>query len=330
MSSDSDDNETMAQASGSSKNSSVSMSALAKGVLMMPVLDAQSLGKKSSIEKFVKLFDNFLVNQPLARFAEGVRGDAWPVLSVLCPELPKKPSEVTNGVFRKLLLKMHAASAQPELLLRKWKKIKMKESSDGLVNLESAIQYFVAFLEAYKLTEEHERPRPKQTRDVFLEGIRPPGLRTMCKEKFHAKYKDVDVMLQTFLQTSKDQVTLQNKMSSFKEDPFVSAGGKSSEEVHQIVQAMVAEQLGVSVPVPDPTGNAPGLSKQARKRAKKVAKAKTALNTKLGTHQVIPDAEKVCYGCGHRGHGRDQCKHKDKRGFCKFPNKATRPMNLSG
>ena len=82
MSSTSGD-ETMAKASGSSKDSSVSLTELAKGVLMMPVLDAQSLGKKSSIEKFVQAFDNFIVNKPTARFAEGVRGDAWPVLFVL-------------------------------------------------------------------------------------------------------------------------------------------------------------------------------------------------------------------------------------------------------
>ena len=314
------------QGGGLSVATACSMSELAKGVLMMPVLNSRTLGKKASIEKFVQLFDGFLVNKPTARFAEAVEGDAWKIIAVMCPDLPTLPAEVQNEEFRRELLKMHSTTSQPELLIKKWGKIKMPKASNGVVNLEHCIQYFVEFLAAVNLTTEEERPRAKLIRDVFVAGVQPLGFQRVLKEKFLKTYKDVEVMLHTFLLLAKEQVALQNQLAAFQDaDDDVATTAGSQANVQKMVKAMVAEQLGVPDTAADP---APPLSKNARKKAKSKA-AKVALNAKFTAKSVaVADANKVCWGCGHGGHGRNTCPNKNRKGFVKFPNKATGPIAI--
>jgi len=332
-SSSSDNESTAASASaasaGGSKGSGPNMSELAKGILLMPVLNSKTLGHKSAIEKFVRTFDSFLVHQANARFAEAVEGSAWAIIAIMCPDLEKDPTKVLNVDFRRELLKLHSSTSQPELLLRKWGKIKMRDTTSSSVDLESCIQYFVEFLAAFQLTSSEERPRSSKTRDVFLKGIRPAGLQRTLREKARKRsvYKDTEGLCALFLSCAKEQVTLQNKVKAFQDaGSDSSTSGKSSAEVKMMVTSMVAAQLGVADAAAD--GSAAGKSKFAKRRA--AAKAvKAALNTKLVKADHVPDAEKVCYGCGYPGHGRNNCPHRGRKGFLKFPEKAKKPISLN-
>ena len=114
-------------------------------------------------------------------------------------------------------------------------------------------------------------------------------------------------------------MTLQNKVKAFQDaGSDSSTSGKSSAEVKMMVTSMVAAQLGVADCEAD--GSAAGKSKFAKRRAKAKA-VKAALNIKL-VKAVVPDAEKVCFGCGRHGHGRNTCPHRGKKGFVKFPDKS--------
>jgi hypothetical protein len=297
-------------------------------VVLMPILESKDLSIPSKVKEFVKNMKAYLLTNKKRFMYEGIAGDCWRVLTTWCAGI--EPEEDSEGLIRyrpeedllaECLLALYQ-TGDVEGARAIFDKLRMATSEGNVVSLEAAVGYTVSWTNQLEMTKADDRPGVKELIQLFLKNISHGPL----KAKLSTYYKslssaekddwDLDMMINLFAREAREMAEISAKHKLFTKK------ANSSSEMDTMIQAAVSKALNASV-VSD-SGDASSSSRGAKRR--RALSAKKQGDTKKFV--AIPDAEKKCYGCGHKGHGRDKCDNKDHPGFVKAPGKCAKPLKL--
>jgi hypothetical protein len=330
----------------------------------MPTLMVTHLESHTAITKWLNDFASYQVNNTQVRLREGVHGNAWFTIGMISSVPEEQYLTVSDSTLHGALIRIHAPDTA-FANLSAFQELKMNCKTSGALNMAQGIKYINSWGALYRTTNREEMPHYKDLRKAFLAGIPHIQLKKLMESllKGTKGQRTVKHMLTTFMsEVSKlikahlDTHTFESASSSSSDTP--PKGTVTATFVTQVAEQLVAQGYA-------PSKDA-GLSRSARRRANALARANAgggkksveslsatitnqpgttaaakalqSLSAQASSRQktgvktakagVIPDKDKTCFGCGHRGHGRNTCPHKEKAGFMAYPNQASKPISL--
>lgn len=274
---------------------------------VLPILTMRDINK-DGIKNFLKAFESFQVSHPLARLAEGIAGSAWIFLSATYLD-GVNILTVTNSELASKLATVFGPRdvVQVQNLLQD---IRMSHSA-VLVNLDCSWDYVVQWTEIMQTLNTSNRPTNKEMRAVFVRNISPQGLLNIMAthEKSLSRSSAVELLFPVLVQKTMDILKSQDvmvNMRSAEEDRIKLKKGSSN-----IVEEKTVAKLNKSTKKRD---------RVSVNKVEKVVKSVKFAKTEPGSA--------VCWGCGHAGHTRNKCPHKDKQGFKAYPEKQLQPLRI--
>jgi hypothetical protein len=301
-----------------------------KALAIMPSLSMVDLNAKG-ILKFIKDFENFGIQSPSTRMAMCIAPSTWRSLRILPAFAHVSVESVVNETLGAMLFSIYGPPSET-VALDEFREMKMKGTSTK-VNLEDVLAVVGQWQFLLRWLDGRVAPSKKNMVKVFWDNVGPAGAVEEAKTLAYAESKSPSIRLcmELFVEISQKLFVQQQLDASAQKAQDRKRKGDQVDEgsVKRALTSLLSSDKDImsslsALSVPSPEGDASVvlMSKSQRKNLKK--KTKKSLSLKVQP----PGKVYTCFGCGHVGHTRDKCPHRDLPGYIANPGVAKGPISL--
>ena len=299
----------------------------------MPSLALADVNAKG-ILKFIKDFELFKMQSPNSRMANAVHPSTWRNLKILPRFEGLVVGDVDDETLGAMLFGIYGPASEA-VALDELRELKMSSKGNSTkVNLEEVLTMVGAWQFLLRWLDKAVAPKKKEMVKVFWENTCPAGVVDEAKTNVYATSHSPSIRacMAAFVECSERAHLQQQKDTSAQkaQDRKRKSDGVDEGSVKRALTSLLSgdkdilsslSALSASGPMLD-SSVVPPLSKSQRKNLKKKTKKSLSLTVQP------PGKVYTCFGCGHVGHTRDKCPHRDHPKFVANPGKAQGPISL--
>ena len=303
-----------------------------KALAIMPSLALADVNAKG-ILKFIKDFELFKMQSPNSRMANAVHPSTWRNLKILPRFEGLVVGDVDDETLGAMLFGIYGPASEA-VALDELRELKMSSKGNSTkVNLEEVLTMVGAWQFLLRWLDKAVAPKKKEMVKVFWENTCPAGVVDEAKANVYATSHSPSIRacMAAFVECSERAHLQQQKDTSAQkaQDRKRKSDGVDEGSVKRALTSLLSGDKDIlsslsalSSPPSLLDSSVVLMSKSQRKNLKK--KTKRSLSLKVQP----PGNVYTCFGCGHVGHTRDKCPHRDHPKFVANPGKAQGPISL--
>jgi len=283
--------------------------------LLMPVLRLEALANNTAVDKFLTDFAAFKVLHSEAKMAKAVVPKVVVRLQRLhkhkfeavCPDAAKF-CDLSDDSVTELLRKSFAVPSLESAVKRlSQHKFHWNAGNSTMGKFTATASSFLDEMD--RCEDSGVTLSVKVVKDALIRCVTPRPVRQKVERRFGEK--------ESSIATAGDWI------------PFfldlLESWVKSAETLRDIESPDHSENDKVR----SDSSEAKAMTTQvSNKRNKKRSRDEERLQKHKKKQSTDSDGGKVCYGCGHPGHGRDSCSNRHLKGFVKAPGRISKPLPL--
>jgi len=282
----------------------------------MPVLRLEALASNSQVDKFLTDFAAFKVIHVEAKMATAVVPKVIVRLQRLhkakfeavCPDMSKF-SELSDDAVSELLRKSFAVPSLESAVKRLSEHRFHWNAKTSTMNKYTATAS--SFLDEMDRCEESGvKLSIRVVRDALISCVSPKGVRETILRRLSEEESKIATpgdWIPFFLSLLEDWVSSAEKLRDIELPGSVDNDKDKAPTEAKAMNTQVSN------------------NKRNKKRARDEERLQAHKSKRQSTDST---GGKVCYGCGHPGHGRDTCSNRHLKGFVKAPGRISKPLPL--